>query len=81
MAQSIVSDIRKGAPERPSPQDKNYRRIQVIGAGIGRTGTKSLSAALERLLGGKVYHSGTLIIQDEQGEILKSNQFNSDFFF
>jgi hypothetical protein len=46
----------------------------VIGAGIGRTGTKSLSAALERLLGGKVYHSGTLIIQDEQGEILNSNQ-------
>lgn len=30
--------------------------IKVIGAGFGRTGTSSLQAALEELLGGKCYH-------------------------
>jgi hypothetical protein len=30
--------------------------LQVIGAGFGRTGTLSLKAALERLLGGPCYH-------------------------
>jgi hypothetical protein len=30
--------------------------IKVIGAGIGRTGTTSLQAALETLLGGRCYH-------------------------
>ena len=30
--------------------------IQVIGAGFGRTGTKSLKLALERLLGGPCFH-------------------------
>ncbi|MEX2525217.1 MAG: sulfotransferase family protein [Gammaproteobacteria bacterium] len=30
--------------------------IQVLGAGLGRTGTMSLKLALERLLGGRCYH-------------------------
>ena len=30
--------------------------IQVVGAGLGRTGTTSLKAALEQLLGGPCYH-------------------------
>jgi len=30
--------------------------LQVIGAGLGRTGTSSLQAALEELLGGPCYH-------------------------
>jgi hypothetical protein len=30
--------------------------LRVIGAGVGRTGTTSLKAALERLLGGRCYH-------------------------
>ncbi len=30
--------------------------LKVIGAGLGRTGTMSLKAALEKLLGGKCYH-------------------------
>ena len=31
-------------------------RLRVVGAGLGRTGTTSLKAALERLLGGRCYH-------------------------
>jgi Sulfotransferase domain len=30
--------------------------LQLIGAGLGRTGTSSLKTALERLLGGRCYH-------------------------
>ncbi len=30
--------------------------LQVVGAGVGRTGTTSLKAALEQLLGGRCYH-------------------------
>src|SRR4029077_6769613 len=30
--------------------------LQVVGAGVGRTGTASLKLALERLLGGRCYH-------------------------
>lgn len=30
--------------------------LQVVGAGVGRTGTKSLKIALERLLGGPCHH-------------------------
>jgi len=30
--------------------------LQVVGAGLGRTGTNSLKLALERLLGGRCYH-------------------------
>ena len=32
------------------------RDLRVVGAGLGRTGTRSLKDALERLLGGRCYH-------------------------
>ena len=35
--------------------------LQVIGAGIGRTGTNSLKVALEMLLGGPCYHMFELL--------------------
>jgi Sulfotransferase domain len=35
--------------------------LRVVGAGLGRTGTKSLKVALERLLGGRCYHMYELI--------------------
>src|SRR5713101_4103993 len=31
-------------------------KLQVVGAGLGRTGTTSLKMALEKLLGGPCYH-------------------------
>lgn len=34
--------------------------LRVVGAGLPRTGTRSLRAALERLLGGACYHMSTL---------------------
>jgi len=32
--------------------------LRVVGAGLGRTGTMSLQAALQQLLGGRCYHMG-----------------------
>ncbi|KAN0110093.1 hypothetical protein V8E51_006480 [Hyaloscypha variabilis] len=49
----------------PKPTDLT-RKIEVIGAGLGRTGTMSFSAALEKLLDGPVYHSGNMLISDEE---------------
>ncbi|KAE8132888.1 NAD dependent epimerase/dehydratase [Aspergillus pseudotamarii] len=42
-------------PSTPSPGTK----VQVIGAGLSRTGTASFSAALNILLQGPIYHGGT----------------------
>lgn len=39
--------------------------LQVIGAGVGRTGTSSLTAALSRLLGGPCYHFEEVIRSPE----------------
>ncbi|KAH8653733.1 P-loop containing nucleoside triphosphate hydrolase protein [Xylariales sp. PMI_506] len=43
-----------GAPSKPDPS----KEMQVIGAAYGRTGTVSLSIALEKLLDGPVVHGG-----------------------
>lgn len=43
--------------------------IQVIGAGLPRTGTSSFSAALDILLDGPTYHGGTQISQGPPTEI------------
>jgi Sulfotransferase domain len=51
----------------PKPGDV-YRKIEVIGSGLGRTGTMSFSAVLEKLLDGPVYHSGNMLISDEECE-------------
>ena len=45
------------APSQPQPG----ARFQAIGAGLPRTGTASLAAALEILLNGPVYHGGTQV--------------------
>ena len=39
--------------------------MEVIGAGIGRTGTNSLKLALERLLGGRCYHMEVVVKERE----------------
>jgi hypothetical protein len=48
------------------PKDLS-RSVQVIGAGYSRTGTVSLSLALERLLNGPVCHSGVATLLREEG--------------
>ena len=39
--------------------------LQVVGAGVGRTGTESLKLGLERLLGGRCYHMLELIAKPD----------------
>ncbi|KAI0483407.1 hypothetical protein GGR56DRAFT_624241 [Xylariaceae sp. FL0804] len=47
------------------PTDSS-RRVQVISAGYSRTGTVSMSMALDRLLDGPVHHGGTqILIRDD----------------
>jgi hypothetical protein len=47
--------------------------IQVIGGGLGRTGTTSLKAALEQLLGGPCHHMFEVAVhQDEQVPMLRA---------
>jgi hypothetical protein len=43
-----------GVPSKPDPA----ARMQVLGLGYGRTGTLSLTIALEKLLDGPVAHGG-----------------------
>ena len=40
--------------------------LQVIGAGLGRTGTTSLKIALEKLLGGRCHHMEDVIENKRQ---------------
>lgn len=40
--------------------------IKVVGAGLGRTGTTSLKAALEQLLGGPCHHMFEFFVHPEQ---------------
>ncbi len=63
---SIVSKLDS---QKDQPRDFT-RRVQVIGCGLGRTGTNSFSAALERLLDGPVYHSGTAVLGGDEDTIL-----------
>ncbi|PWY76118.1 NAD dependent epimerase/dehydratase [Aspergillus sclerotioniger CBS 115572] len=44
-------------------------KLQVIGAGLSRTGTASFSAALNILLDGPVYHGGTQVTMGQPIEI------------
>ncbi len=60
----MVDKIRDGKIAKPTDRS---RQIKVIGGGLGRTGTMSMTAALERLLNGPVYHTGTILFQDEEG--------------
>jgi hypothetical protein len=47
---------RRGATTALTPIYSAKMTLHVVGAGLGRTGTMSLKAALERLLGGPCYH-------------------------
>ncbi|KAE8167917.1 P-loop containing nucleoside triphosphate hydrolase protein [Aspergillus tamarii] len=49
-------------------------QLQVIGAGLSRTGTASFSAALEILLDGPIYHGGTQATLGPPLEIKSWNQ-------
>jgi hypothetical protein len=44
--------------------------LEVVGAGLGRTGTNSLKLALERLLGGACFHMSALIERPEPTAVL-----------
>jgi hypothetical protein len=46
--------------------------LQVIGAGVGRTGTTSLKVALERLLGGRCYHMYEVFQHPEHLDVWRS---------
>lgn len=48
------------------PRDKTPQ-LQVIAAGYSRTGTSSVSLALEQLLQGPVFHGGNQLFQREDG--------------
>lgn len=53
--------------------------LQVIGAGLGRTGTASLKVALEQLGLGKCYHMGELIINQDSDIWIQATQGNYDW--
>ncbi|RAL15233.1 uncharacterized protein BO97DRAFT_441213 [Aspergillus homomorphus CBS 101889] len=57
-------------PSKPRPDTT----IQVIGAGLSRTGTASFSAALAILLDGPIYHGGTQAALGPPTEILAWNR-------
>lgn len=60
-----------GAPSVPTDPG---RKIQVICAGFSRTGTLSMSFALEKLLDGPVCHGGTQLFGREDGELPQRTQ-------
>jgi hypothetical protein len=49
------------------PRDRT-RKLEVISGAYSRTGTVSLSLALEKLLDGPVMHGGTQLIGREDGK-------------
>lgn len=49
------------------PTDSS-RTVQVISAGYSRTGTVSMSMALDKLLDGPILHGGTQIFVRDDGE-------------
>jgi hypothetical protein len=54
------------APSKPDPS----RSVEVISAGISRTGTESMTLALEKLLNGPVSHGGIQSIHRTDGTFL-----------
>src|SRR6266851_944861 len=62
--------------------------LQVVGAGLGRTGTMSLKLALEQLLDGRCYHmfetfsrpdDGPVWVAASQGEMPDWNTFLTEY--
>jgi hypothetical protein len=62
------------APEHGIIPKDLTKTIQVIGAGMPRTGTTSFAKALEKLLDGPVCHGSSAIIMREEGMICLLNQ-------
>lgn len=52
----------------PSIPTDTSRQVEVICAGLPRTGTLSLAIALEKLLDGPVMHGGTHTFNREAGK-------------
>lgn len=55
------------SPSTPEPG----RKLQVIGAGLPRTGTASFSEALSILLKGPIYHGGTQVTMGRESNIVE----------
>jgi hypothetical protein len=51
----------------PSKPDPFVRSVEVISAGLSRTGTESMTLALERLLDGPVAYGGILCMRRTDG--------------
>ena len=47
-------------------EDRGVNMLQVVGAGVGRTGTHSLKVALEQLLGGTCHHMVEVFAHPEE---------------
>ena len=63
MAQKFIKDL---IPTDYEQHEAKTRGIQVIGAGLSRTGTMSLWAALNKLLDGKVYHGAEVFLNGNE---------------
>ena len=68
-------------PDHAKPQKKNYSGFVVIGAGLPRTGTMSLRAALGILLDGACHHMLDVFAgSNEVGRIQISKLFTGHLF-
>ena len=63
-----------------APTDRS-RPLRVIGAGMGRTGTASFTAALEILLDGPALHGGSASLYREEGKKAYLNRKLLSFLF
>lgn len=58
-------------PARPVSSDSPPAGLQVVGAGLGRTGTNSLMTALEMILPGECHHMFKVFVKDEAAKWLQ----------
>ncbi len=54
-------EVHRGVAEGAARPDLASKDMVVLGAGLPRTGTLSLRAALRQLLGGRVYHMAEVV--------------------
>jgi hypothetical protein len=70
---TVLEEGVKGAPRAP---------FFIIGAGLSRTGTEAMAAAMEILFGGRAYHGGTAIVVGgiaKEGVLWKRSEGGPDF--
>jgi hypothetical protein len=60
------------SPSKPDQERFPTGSLRVIAAGYSRTGTESMTVALEKLLGGPVAHGGTQGIYRTDGMLSQS---------